>query len=150
MNAPRLADLSTDGWELRSGEEVHRKSPETFWLPDATKRRTLEPGVQVKLMFAILEPDPLHPDRPASARVAEGDDGFVERMWVDVTEVVSEGCYLGALRNQPFTLDPDDESVYLRWGAEVPFTAEHVIDINAEAEAATPEGESGFTRRWAC
>lgn len=146
MSELRLADLGTDGWQLRSDEDAHRANPRTFWLPPLDDRRTLQPGMQVKLMFAILEPDPDHPDRPASARAAEGEEGFVERMWVDVTEVLPDGRYLGVVRNQPFTLDPDDETVYLRWGAEVPFGPEHVIDIEPSPDMLVGDGE--VTRRW--
>lgn len=97
-------------------------------------------------MFEILEPDPEQPDRPAATRAAAGEEGFVERMWVAVTEVHDNGRYLGMLRNQPFTYDPNDEAVYLRWGAEVPFDPEHVIDI--EDTPAEPDTLTEFTRRW--
>lgn len=145
MSELRLASLPVDGWHLRSGEDVHREHPDTFWLPEADQRRSLSRGMQAKLMFEMLEPDPALPNRPASARAAEGEEGYVERMWVAVTEV-RDGRYLGMLRNQPFTYDPNDESVYLRWGAEVPFGPEHVIDI--ADEPAEQDTLTEFTRRW--
>lgn len=150
MSELRLASLATDGWQLRSGEDVHRAHPDTFWLPEAHERRTLARGMQAKLMFEMLEPAPAGyittgVNRPLAAEHGDEPKTFVERMWVAITEI-RDGRYLGMLRNQPFTYDPNDESVYLRWGAEVAFGPEHVIDIDdtpAEEDTLT-----GFTRRW--
>ena len=62
---------------------------------------------------------------------AEGEDGQVqhqgERMWVTVAERIGD-CYIGILENQPACLQPG-ENVYLCMGTEVPFLAEHVVDI---------------------
>ncbi len=51
-----------------------------------------------------------------------------ERMWVIVAERVGD-TYIGILDNQPISIERD-EDVYLRFGAEVPFKAEHVIEID--------------------
>lgn len=50
-----------------------------------------------------------------------------ERMWVIVSERV-EDTYIGILDNQP-TRSNFEDNVYLRFGVEVPFRAEHIIDI---------------------
>lgn len=50
-----------------------------------------------------------------------------ERMWVIVSERV-EDTYIGILDNQP-TCSNFEDNVYLRLGVEVPFRAEHIIDI---------------------
>ena len=112
----RLASFERDYWQLRSGEESHREHPNTFWIPPLQQRQNLQRGQAVRLIFEIE---------------GEEEDGTVavqgERMWVIVAEKVGDG-YIGILDNQPASLDPPD-SFYLRFGAEVPFRAEHVIDI---------------------
>lgn len=52
-----------------------------------------------------------------------------ERMWVIVSEKI-EDTYIGILDNQPVCINPDDD-FYLQFGVEVPFKAEHVIDVDA-------------------
>ncbi len=111
----RLASFERDSWQLRSGEESHRLHPETFWIPPLEQRQRLQRGQAARLIFEI-----------------EGEeDGTVtvqgERMWVIVAEKIGD-TYIGILDNQPACLDRSD-SFYLTFGAEVPFRAEHVIDI---------------------
>ena len=112
----RMASFERDFWQLRSGEESHRQHPDSFWLPPLEQRQSLQRGQAARLMFNIE---------------GEDDDGTVEvqgeRMWVVVAERVGD-AYIGILDNQPACLEPAD-GVYLRFGAEVPFRAEHVIDI---------------------
>jgi hypothetical protein len=48
-------------------------------------------------------------------------------MWVIVSER-QDGYYIGLLDNQPASFEPSDD-VYLCFGAEIPFSPEHVIDI---------------------
>jgi hypothetical protein len=118
--------LANDFWELDSAERRHAESPDTFWIPDRSEREQLQPGQAAKLLF-VIEAD---------------DDGAAvtntERMWVLVTELNQDG-YIGILDSQPASIEPSDD-VYLIMGAEVPFRAEHVIDI------ATPPADY-FTRR---
>lgn len=127
MSDLRLATFEDDHFHLVNAEGVHRKHPDTFWLPTRRVRESLEPGMEVKVMFDL-------------------GDGDVERMWVAVTERLG-GRYLGMLRNQPFAYDPDDEDVYLRWGAEVAFAPEHVIDVNDD-DPVDEAARTAFTRRW--
>ena len=112
----RLPTRGRDFWELRSGEASHRANPATFWLPPLEERRNLRRGQAARLIFDIE---------------AENEAGNIEvqgeRMWV----IVSERCgdyYIGILDDQPVSIEPA-EGVYLRFGAEVPFLPEHVIDI---------------------
>jgi hypothetical protein len=112
----RLASFERDFWQLCSGEESHRNNPDTFWLPPLEQRQNLKRGDAAKLIFEIE---------------GEEEDGAVavqgERMWVIVSDMIGQ-TYMGILDNQPICLQRSDD-VYLRFGAEVPFRAEHVIDI---------------------
>jgi len=112
----RLASFERDFWQLRSGEKSYREHPDTFWIPPLEQRQNLKRGQAVRLIFEIE---------------GEEENGSVsvqgERMWVIVAEKVGD-TYIGILDNQPACLERSDE-VHLRFGAEVAFRAEHVIDI---------------------
>src|SRR5678815_806389 len=112
----RLASLERDFWQLRSAEESHRAHPETFWVPPLAERCGLSRGKAARLIFEVESED------ESGARVVNG-----ERMWVIVSERVGNQ-YIGILDSQPATIEPSD-GVYLRFGAEIPFGPEHVIDI---------------------
>ena len=101
-----------DGWHLDSGEEYHAESPETFWIPSPEARANMQRGDYAKLIFRI-------------AVVSEEYPVSVERMWVVVRERVGPN-YFGLLDNEPDAIDENDE---LWLGTELPFRAEHVIDI---------------------
>jgi len=113
----KLPTLDDDYWTLRSAEETNRVHPDTFWLPPIEERCNLQAGQAAKLIVDIEGEDP--------------DTGQVqiqgERMWVIVKERVGS-AYIGILDNAPASIEPADD-VYLCEGAEVPFAAEHVIDI---------------------
>jgi hypothetical protein len=108
--------MDVDSWELESGEQRHADAPDSFWIPTRSERTSLRVGQAAKLLFAI-EAD---------------DDGqvivSVERMWVFVREVLDGGDYMGILDNVPGSFDPTPD-MYLALGVEIPFRAEHVIDI---------------------
>jgi hypothetical protein len=112
----RLASFERDFWQLQSGEQSHQEHPDSFWIPPLEQRQNLQRGQAARLIFEIE---------------GEEEGGNVsrqgERMWVIVAEKVGD-VYIGILDNQPVCLGRSDE-VYLRFGAEVPFRAEHVIDI---------------------
>src|SRR5258708_31674486 len=114
----RLATLERDFWQLRSGEESHRQNPQTFWLPPLGQRQNLSRGQAAKVIFDIETED------EAGKPVLTG-----ERMWVIVAERIGE-FYIGILDCQPSCVTPDD-TAYLRFGAEIPFAPEHVIEIAA-------------------
>ena len=102
---------------MRSGEASHRTNPDKFWLPPLEDRENLKRGQAAKLIFD---------------QEGEDEDGNVtvigERMWVIVSEA-HEDYYIGILDNPPALIEPT-ECVYLCYGAEIPFRAEHVIDID--------------------
>jgi hypothetical protein len=109
--------LITDYWQLRSAEESHTKNPDTFWIPTLEERQSLQRGQAARLIFDIEVAD-------------EGKAKTVgERMWVIVTEKIGED-YIGVLDNQPACMSFED-GFYLRFGAEVPFSVQHVIDIGS-------------------
>lgn len=113
----RFARTETDYWELRSGENAHAENPEQFWIPSLQDRQTLKVGQSVKLIFDIETFDEEEKEIVVSG----------ERMWVIISEY-NPDYYIGILDNQPACIEASD-SVYLVFGAEIPFRAEHVIDI---------------------
>jgi hypothetical protein len=132
----RLATFERDFWQLRCGEASHRAHPETFWIPPREERDHLRRGQSARLIFDIE---------------GEDEDGQLqvqgERMWVTVAERVDD-VYIGILENEPACFEPA-QNVYLCRGAEVPFLAEHVIDIT-DASADYVEWQLGQEpkRRW--
>ena len=114
----RLPILERDGWQLRSSEASHREHPDTFWIPPLEARQSLGRGQAARLIFEV-------------AGEEENDQIVVrgERMWVIVAERVGD-VYLGILDNQPALAEPS-ETFYPCFGAEIPFLAEHVVDIAA-------------------
>jgi hypothetical protein len=111
----RLPSIKTDYWELRSAEASHAKYGDDFWLPPLEERQNLKRGQAARLIFDI------EVDNEGTIEV-QG-----ERMYVIVSEKIGD-TYIGILDNQPACSDFEDD-VYLRMGVEVPFLAEHVIDI---------------------
>jgi hypothetical protein len=100
---------------LRSAEASHAKYGEQFWVPPLNQRQNLQRGQAVRLVFDIEVRN-------------EGKLAIVgERMWVIVKEKTDD-TYIGILDNQP-TCSNFEDNVYLCLGAEIPFKAEHVIDI---------------------
>ena len=105
-------DLDEDGWCLASAVDYHALDAETFDIPDEAARTGLNPGDFAKLIFLIS--------------VEEDEEPIVDRMWVVVREA-ADGGYFGLLDNEP-DIDENDEF----WlGTEVPFGAEHVIEVQA-------------------
>ncbi len=116
-----LATFENDYWELRSGEAAHRENPDTFWIPDIQERKALKIGDAVRLIFEIEGYD-------------ENDKVEIisERMNVIVSEIIGD-MYIGILDHQPASIDPEDD-FYLGYGVEIPFKAEHVINITRPPE----------------
>ena len=113
----RLPSLEVDYWRLLSGEERHAANPESFWLPSLSDRQELLRGSAAKLIFEI-----------ESVNKETGEvETTTERMWVIVSEKIGE-TYIGILDNKPATFEQSEDE-YLCFGAEIPFQAEHVIDI---------------------
>ncbi|WP_018694518.1 hypothetical protein [Algicola sagamiensis] len=113
----RIPTLEEDFWTLRSGEKCHNENPDSFWIPELEKRESLKVGDAAKLIFDIEGYD---------------EDGNIEimgeRIYVVISEVIGD-FYIGILDSQPACLDPEDD-FYLGLGVEVPFKAEHIIDID--------------------
>lgn len=99
-------------WTLSNGEEIHAANPITFEIPDEWERKSLQPGSIVKLIFI-----------PESTQ--NGGPGG-ERMWVQVTENVADGSYIGVLDNQPAFIND------LKYGDKIAFKPENVISILPE------------------
>jgi len=91
-------------WSLGSGVERHLAYPETFEIPAAEDRLSIETGDVVKLMFEMR-------------------DGWGERMWVRVTDV-GKRRLKGTLANQPIGIPR------LAHGDTITFRQDHVIDID--------------------
>ena len=114
----RLATFKDDFWELRNGEKCHEEHPDTFWMPELSERISLKRGDAAKLIFDIECED------ESGNITVEG-----ERIYVIVSEVIGNK-YIGILDSQPACIDKDEQGVYLGFGVEIPFSAEHIIDID--------------------
>jgi len=97
---------------LKSAVESHRNAPDTFWIPSDEDKAAIGVGSIVKMMFNIGDVD----------ENGVVTDGFVERMWVEVTAIEGENL-TGKLLNQPFSTD----EVALH--DVVHFTVDHITDI---------------------
>ena len=111
-----LATLVDDGWQLDDGEERHQEAANTFYLPPAGVRSSLQPGQIVKLIFRIDLEDEAH------VRTQE-----VERMWVIVQTPMQDGKYVGTLDNDPRCTNG------IKSGIEVVFEPKHVIQLHSGA-----------------
>lgn len=97
-------------WELGNGVENNQRWPDTFWIPSDEEKAEVDVGTRVKVAFQM--------------RQGYGEqDGWGERMWVDVTEVKGDR-FIGELFSQPVGI-PKLES-----GHRIGFTADHIIDIS--------------------
>jgi hypothetical protein len=91
--------------------------PDTFSLPPLALRENLRSGQQVKVIFDF---EGLEEDGTVSMQG--------ERMYLVVGEKVRDR-YIGLLLDQPQLFEPEDYP-YLRPGVEVPFEAQHVIEVS--------------------
>ena len=124
----RLPNHDKDGWCLGDAEVSHRKYPKTYWIPDVEKRRNLQTGDLVQLVFRI--------------NLKVGPD---ERMWVIVREVTRDG-YIGMLDNVPFTLY-ENKSLWV--GSEFAFAARHVIDCQPATKKSLAAAKAPPAIPWA-
>jgi len=131
----RLANAATDFWELDDGEALNLAHPSSFWIPMLPERMSLRRGQAAQLIFKLT---------------MNGPDGLMEkqdRMWVVVSEHV-DGKVIGILTVDPPSIVPSD-TIYLRKGAEIPFEARHVINIDwPPLENATRLLGEPRTRTW--
>jgi uncharacterized protein YegJ (DUF2314 family) len=127
----REPNWTADGWELESGEIRHAEAPDSFWIPPREDRERLRLGDIVQLLFRIELDD-------------EDESEIVERMWVVVRGRVGN-LYFGILDNQPASIAENEE---LWIGAELPFRAEHVIDIHDATKESIDLARNGPRRAW--
>ena len=117
----RLPTLKLDYGALVSDEARHADSPDTFWIPSLPERQSLKVGQAAKLIFEIE---------------SENENGEVERdferMWVVVSDTAAP-YFIGRLTNKPVCID-ENADFYLKQDVEVPFLAEHVVDIDQPPE----------------
>jgi len=111
--ALRLPNKELDGWDLHSGVVSSQRAPKTFTIPPEDERLSIRPGDVAKLIFYFY--------------LSSGDE-FGERMWVRVLGTRGP-YYFGTLANQPITYVDGDQRK-LKYGDEVIFLPEHVIDID--------------------
>lgn len=98
--------------KVESGQAMHAKYPDSFWVPDAEERAMLRPGDLVKLMWTVTR--------------SPG-----ERMWVKILSRDGDEL-IGRLSNWPVYvyLDPD---------AIVRFRIDDIIDYELADEDDNPE-----------
>lgn len=112
----RLRTLEIDSWQLQSAETSRLRNPAPFLLPPPELRRDLKPGDAVRLIFDVETRDGLGTAMLTSVR-----------LWVVVRERVGD-VHVGTLDTEPGIL-PWKNPEGLRRGVEIPFKAEHVIEI---------------------
>ena len=112
----RLPSLEIDSWCLHSAEAAHDTLPDSFAIPPYEERDGLVRGNAARLLFDIMVTD-----EQGQAR------SYQEIMWTIIAERVN-GTYIGILDDQPGCLEPRTKN-YLIFGAEIPFTPEHIIEI---------------------
>jgi hypothetical protein len=120
--AVQLANFEEDYWQLRNGEESNKESPKSFWIPELEKRKSLKIGDAAKVILEIES------EKEDGEIIVEGERGYVI-----VSEVVGDK-YIGILDFQPACIEKGQEDIYLCFGAEIPFSHEHVIDIDRPPE----------------
>ncbi len=105
MKRPLTPTLEEHGWELESAEERHAQAPDTFNIPNAAERSTLQSGQRVQLLFLF----------------DVGEDGELviqcEKMWVTI-HAVCDGRYEGTLDSCPATLEAVNPGDAISFGAE--------------------------------
>ncbi len=109
-------------WRLRSGLEMHRKYPDSFWIPAEAEMLELRPGMSVKLIFEMR-------------------NGWGERMWVDV-EKIGRRRLVGRLGNEPIRI------TRLSRGDKIKFKLDDVIDIVPAEHWQGAEEVAGLDDQW--
>ncbi|MDZ4778573.1 MAG: hypothetical protein SGJ23_17475 [Alphaproteobacteria bacterium] len=122
--------MAEAGWTLVSAEERARKYADTFHIPDAKARASLQYGDAARLLFDI--------ETRQGGRVA---DVGVDRMWVVVLRIDDDG-YWGVLDNDPGTA----EGLNLNFGDVLCFSDEHICEVARPPEGYVSEkyGEAYF------
>lgn len=97
---------------LRSGIEMNRQYPDTFWIPSPEEKAALRSGDSVRLCWSVRR-------YPATG----------ERMWVQITHRDGDKL-VGTLKNWPVF-------VHLHPDAVIKFRLDDIIDYNPEEVAVT-------------
>lgn len=118
-----LGELALRSYGLGDGEELHRSAPDTFWIPSAEERATLQPGQTVKLAFHQRWLSP----------------SCAERMWVTIVRR-DAGGYVGRLANEPESITA------LQLGDVVRFTMKNVIKIFSADDVAIAIRDGAHSR----
>jgi hypothetical protein len=124
----RLANLNYDLWQLLQPEELtvdaavrvainQSRSPAA--IPYATGKKILKRGESALLIFRI---------QPTPEEMTPGMMSRIQRMWVAISEHINDH-YIGILNAHPAG-NYADRDFYLYPGAEIPFQAHHIVDID--------------------
>lgn len=105
-------------YTLTDGEEMHKRYPNTFEMPNELERNSLKPEALVKLQF---NPTPTPKGGPHSRN---------ERMWVLVSYQLDDGTYIGSLNNIPMS----GLIGILSLGDIILFESKHVIQLESDRE----------------
>ena len=88
------------GYTLEDAQEMHERYPETFEIPSELEILKLQVGDNVKLCF-----------------------NNEERMWVEIIQIESKDCIIGALNNDPVRIDG------IRYGSIIEFSHRNIYSI---------------------
>ena len=114
----RMPNLQTDRWRIVDAEAPHRSNSKRFTIVPAGARKTLVPGQAVKVILELSCACP--EDRWELLRIP---------IWLLVSERIANGTFFGLCCYGSQTLCP--EAAFLQLGAEIPFKAEHVVEIRS-------------------
>ena len=111
------------GWWIEDGERVNAAYPRSFFIPPREHRADVRPGEIANLSFG-------EGDRPADGMrptklTGEAVGGAVERLWVEVDEIMPDGSYRGRVES-----DPEILTAVLQRGDAVAFGPQHVIALD--------------------
>ncbi len=108
--------MTKQSWWLEDAQQIADEFPYTFYKPSPQVVSGLQPGNQVKLIFAFESDDPEAPR--------------AERMWVEITERLGNR-FRGYLDNDPACITD------LRHRDELEFEACHIIDTDLDDPVAS-------------
>lgn len=107
-------------WRFVDAAKIAAENPYTFERPSDAEISRLKPGDDVKLGFERIDSPPGEPT--------------TERMWVEVSQLMSDGRFIGKLENQPAFIKD------LQIGTTIEFEAAHIYTTSLPDDPS--EGES--------
>jgi hypothetical protein len=120
-----MSDAATPRYQLQNGEELNLSHPDTFHIPDRAVREDLEAGIYAKVIFVVDMEYAKSTGTPPPFGMTEIPT--TERMWIKVVSKAEDGIYTGTLASTP-------EFVDLKFGDEIQFRPEHIINTFLEYE----------------